>query len=206
MLELWLIRHGETAFNAEGRWQGQSDTPLNAVGERQAAALAPRLRDIDFDAVHSSDLSRALRTAQLALPKHQPLADPRLRELNFGRWEGLVWHQIPEHERADLDSWRSDPAGFTPPEGERFTDMLARVAAWRADLPPQGRLAVVAHGGTLRALFFSLLGMPNHETRWGMTLDNCSISRVQLSTRATTILSLNDTWHLTRAAVPEGGA
>lgn len=205
MLELWLIRHGETDYNAQGRWQGQTDTPLNALGERQAKALALRLKDVAFDAVYSSDLSRALRTAALALPHHTVIADPRLRELHFGRWEGLVWHQIPEHERADLENWRSNPAGFMPPEGEHFSDMLARIAAWRADLPAQGRLAVVTHGGTLRALFFHLLGLPNSERRWGLALDNCSISRVQISSRTTTILAINDTSHLRGAFTPEGG-
>src|SRR5690606_38709702 len=112
--ELWLIRHGESTGNAEGRLQGQADFPLSERGRRQALALALRLRGLDFAALYASDLSRALDTAcvigeAVGLPV---VSDPRLREIDIGSWSGLTADEIAARHGDDWRRWseRRDPA------------------------------------------------------------------------------------------------
>lgn len=148
------IRHGETAWNAESRLQGQLDIPLNALGERQAAALAEALRDEGLAAVYASDLGRAWQTAQaLAGPLGLPLlADTGLRERGFGLLEGLTYTEI-DHRWPDLARrWRSREPGFAPEGGESLLSFSARCidAVTRLAAPHRGQaIALVCHGGVL---------------------------------------------------------
>lgn len=145
MIELVLVRHGETDWNAEHRFQGWTDLPLNREGRRQAAALAVRLRDVSYHQVISSDLRRAIETATLA--GFSPRPDPAWRELDFGRVEGLVWDQLDEETRAALI--RFD--GFVAPGGESTADFTTRVVA-SCDSLPEGRHLIFTHGGVIRLL------------------------------------------------------
>jgi broad specificity phosphatase PhoE len=141
-----LARHGETDWNREGRWQGWADPPLNDTGRAQARELAEQLRATPFDAVYSSDLSRAHETAELvAAPHGLPVrADPGLREIDVGSWSGLT--------RAELEERFPDG---NRPDGETREQHRARVLAAverivRAN--PARRILIVTHGGTMRAL------------------------------------------------------
>jgi 2,3-bisphosphoglycerate-dependent phosphoglycerate mutase len=137
---LLLVRHGETDWNAERRWQGHTDVPLNTRGREQAAALAEQLAgDGRVDAVYSSDLSRARDTAQavaqrLGLPV---VVDPDLREIDVGSREGLTGDEVGERP------WDGEPHEA---HGERVLRAVHRIAAAH----PAGRVLVVAHGGCLR--------------------------------------------------------
>ena len=160
---LFFLRHGETAYNAEGRIQGQLDTPLAPRGRDQAAsagrmlgaALARRgwaAADLPFVA---SPLSRAVETARLAraamcLEADAFACDPRLMELSFGRWQNLTWPEIRAFDaggaaRRDADIWNA-----RPPEGESYADLAGRVVNWLATLT--GPTVAVSHGGVARAL------------------------------------------------------
>lgn len=195
MLELWLIRHGETDWNAQRRWQGQSDVPLNALGRQQAQALAKRLSKQRFDAVHSSDLSRAYETAQLVFPHYTITPEPRLRELNFGSFEGKTWEELQEAEAAMLRRWREDPYACQPPGGEQFGQVVERTKAWYLELPPSGKIAAVAHGGTIRALTYAITGTPSG-AGWGFSFDNGSVTILQRFQNTTLLKRVNDTAHL----------
>jgi probable phosphoglycerate mutase len=144
-LELWLVRHGETTHSRDGTLAGWSDIPLTAAGEQQAAAVRPLLAGERFAGVWSSDLMRARRTAELAWGEAR--AERRLREINFGRLEGLSWATLDEGYKRALAGF----AGFDPPEGETIEAMRARVFAFLDALPP-GRHLIFTHGGVIRAL------------------------------------------------------
>ena len=195
MLELWLIRHGESTWNRENRVQGHSDVPLSEPGVAQAEALARRLQAQRFDAVFSSDLQRAHHTARLALPGAEICCDARLREIHFGVLEGKIWEGLGGDEGRILESWREDPYLNRLPQGESYRDLAERVAAWLDDLPRAGRVAAFAHGGTIRSALYRFTGQPDGHN-WRFFIDNTSISRLVIGEQGTIIHSVNDAAHL----------
>jgi probable phosphoglycerate mutase len=143
--ELWLVRHGETPASRGRTLAGWVDVPLTERGEQQARALRPLLRGERFAGVWSSDLRRAVSTSLLAWG--DAVADPRLREMNFGSLEGLPWETL----EADLQAAIARFEGFAAPEGESFDALRARVHSFLDGLPP-GRHLLFTHGGVLRLL------------------------------------------------------
>ena len=147
-LSLTLVRHGATDWNGAGRWQGWTDTPLGTTGEEQARRLAQRLGGQAFTALYASDLRRAADTARLVRPGESPILDAQLRELNFGKYEGMgtgdVLHD-PEYHDWQLDPWRR-PA---PGGGESLSAVGERLHAWAQELP-DGRVLAVSHGAAIR--------------------------------------------------------
>lgn len=150
MRELWLVRHGQTTWNLEGRLTGWTDVPLTAWGQQQARALAPWLAQTTFDGVFSSDLSRAIQTARLAYGEPQEVS-AALRELEFGQLEGLKWAELPEVYKDALMGFE----GFQAPGGESTAQMQRRVYGFFDGLP-MGRHLVFTHGGVLRMVLREL--------------------------------------------------
>jgi probable phosphoglycerate mutase len=145
-VELWLVRHGESTFNAEGRYAGWSDPALTEAGEAMARALRPRLAEVEFDGIWRSDRIRTRETARLAgFPDAR--VDERLREIDFGELEGLTYEQAGEDWRHRLRSF----ADFQAPGGESTRDLQERVESFLADLPA-GRHLVFSHGGWIRCV------------------------------------------------------
>jgi len=144
-LELWLVRHGETPASRDRMLAGWTNVSLTDEGERQAAALRPRLAGERFDSVWASDLDRALRTARLAWG--EPRQDARLREMSFGGLEGQSWEALLPEERDALVRF----SGFTAPGGESFETLRARVLSLVDSLGP-GRHLLFTHGGVVRLL------------------------------------------------------
>jgi broad specificity phosphatase PhoE len=151
MTRLCLVRHGETDWNLEGRYQGQNDVPLNEKGRAEARTLARELNGTPFSAFYTSDLKRAWETAEILRAfVHMPFTpEPRLREIDQGEWEG----QLVEIIKARYtELWRErtvDPASVRPPGGETVRDVATRVHAALGDiaaLHPQGSVLVVSHG------------------------------------------------------------
>ncbi|MBV8074742.1 MAG: histidine phosphatase family protein [Candidatus Eremiobacteraeota bacterium] len=169
MIELICVRHGRTAWNADLRFQGQSDVPLDDEGRAQAAVLAAFFKDKPLAMAASSDLSRAAETARTILAHHPaaPLRlDPDLREMAFGAWEGLTWAQIVERDPQMTAAAARDgalrPKHYTPADGERFEDVVQRAARAveriRREAVPGSRVLVVTHAGVLHALLRVILG------------------------------------------------
>lgn len=165
MTTLWLIRHGVTDWNREGRWQGQRDVPLNDEGRRQARQAAERLRDQPLEAIYTSDLSRARETAAvLSEATGAPLVeDPRLREIHLGAWEGLSFDDIRQSYGDRLDRFRARPHKERAPGGESVPDVQHRVLGALeevVDRHPHGEVALVSHGLALAVIKTRLLGLP----------------------------------------------
>lgn len=200
-LELWLVRHGETNWNASGRAQGHEDIPLNANGVLQAQRLAARLAGQHFDAVVSSDLSRANETARVVASTlaGQPLVqpDPRWREQHLGVIQGLT------HADTVARGWTYPQTPLEAWDGaESRAQLMQRVRAPLAELFEAhvgGRVLVVSHGGTLRAAVQLLIGDPEYRLKLHGH-DNTAISRLQLSKPDSGVLiALNDSAHLESA-------
>ena len=170
MTELVLIRHGETDWNRELRWQGQTDVPLNPAGMRQAQAAAESLRGTNLEAIYTSDLQRARQTAEAvaAATGAHVRQDRRLREIALGAWEGMSFDEIHRRDGEALDLFRGDPASHRAPSGESVPEVRRRVLACLQEILrafPDGRVAVVSHGLALAVVKVLLLGLPL-ETVW----------------------------------------
>ena len=167
-MRILLARHGETPWNAEGRYQGQEDIALSPVGEAQAVSLGRRLESVRIDRAVSSPLSRARRTAELALGAECASAlqiDPGLQEINHGSWEGLLASEIHARDPEGLRAWREAPDSVRMPDGgEPLQDVFAR--AWPAlvraseGLGVGDTLLVVAHDAVNRVILCRVLGIP----------------------------------------------
>lgn len=201
---LLIVRHGQTDWNISGRFQGQTDIPLNATGHKQAHSLARRLAAEPLAAIYASDLQRAWLTADTihqALPRDGrcPLiAEPRLREMCFGEWEGLTYNEIQERCPGLLRRWESDLEHISPPAGETLLDMAARVqSAYQVILAahPGRSVLLVAHGGPLQTLIAQALGMPPGRF-WQIHLSNASLSELNVYSEGAIINQLNSTHHL----------
>lgn len=200
MTTLLLIRHGETSWNANGRWQGHTDIPLNDRGREQARLLAEgaQAHDLAIDAIYSSDLLRAWETATIlgeALGI-SVAALPSLRELDIGSWSGKTSAEIMQE---DAELFQRMKAGEDVPRGgaETLADLTARVADSAERLVqehPNKTLAVVAHGGTIRALLH-YIATHTQEPWEARFIDNTSITTVRHSGRWQ-IVHVNDTAHL----------
>ena len=164
---VYLIRHGQTEWNTEGRWQGQLDVPLSAEGYAQARALARRLATEGFGAVYASDLQRAAETGRiLAEAANAPLyLDSRLRELNLGVFQGLPHAEIRERYAEDEQQMQTAYMDHVVPEGESRRAMQSRIyEAWQeivAGMDTQP-VALVSHGGAIRILLLRLLHPADH--------------------------------------------
>lgn len=166
-MRILLARHGETPWNAEGRYQGQEDIALSPVGEAQARALGERLRGVRIDRAVASPLSRAMRTAELALGEERVAMlafDDGLMEIAHGAWEGLLAAEIHERDGERLRAWRDSPHEVLMPEGESLEHVLQR--AWPAfaracaGLGADDTLLLVAHDAVNRVLLCRILGIP----------------------------------------------
>ena len=169
-MRLYLARHGQTAWNLQGKAQGHSDVPLDETGRLQAAALARKLADTGIERVIASDLSRARETAEaLGLPVE---TREDLRERSFGEWEGRHYLEVI----ADLEALPGDRVSARAPGGESFTDLWRRVEAISQELKTFDRTTlVVCHGGLKAVLLARLLeGTP--QTARYFKFPNCALT------------------------------
>lgn len=180
---LLLIRHGETAWNAEHRIQGQLDTPLSTTGIRQASQLAERLGRDPIAAIYSSDLARAALTAAPlgARLGCTPQLDPRLRERDFGIFQGLTVDEIAQRYPDEFERWRARDLDWEVPEGESARQLLERVTTALTEIVvrhPGATVVVVAHGGVLDVLYRRARDLAWNAPRQHQML-NASINRLQ---------------------------
>ncbi|MBI4282959.1 MAG: histidine phosphatase family protein [Chloroflexi bacterium] len=200
MSRLLLVRHGITEFNSSRRLAGYSDVEMNADGYRQVEKLRERLANEKIDAIYSSDLGRALVTAQVISGGREVdiVPCPELREMNYGDAEGLPLQEIRllYPEVAELMASYSLQLRF--PGGESLEGLIERTGKFLDRLEkhtPSETLLIVAHNGPLKVLLCHLLGIDCSHWRQ-IRLDNASMSIVETNRQRATISLLNDTSHL----------
>lgn len=204
MTKIHIIRHGETTWNSTMRWQGHSDVPLSDRGHQQAQKMAGFWNG-KLDAVYSSDLMRAIQTAEYLPVKDNtsPIQIAAFKEICFGDWEGLTTDEIKTKWGGSVDSFFDDPDSIVPPNGESFRDVYERcVPAYQQLLEKHAgqEIAIVAHGGVTRMLLCHLLCAPI-SSAWNMKQDNTAINTaLHLTTPSgkarVFIENFNDTSHL----------
>lgn len=200
MARLLLVRHGITEFNSTRRFAGYSDVEMSAVGLRQVEKLRDRLAGEKIDVVYSSDLKRAMVTAEVICSGRQVdiVACPELREVNYGEVEGLTYPEIRQHypEVAELVANFNLRLNF--PGGESFKEFIERVSKFADRLnrhAPSETVLVVSHSGPLRTLVCALMGI-DHTCWWQLRFDNASLSIVDTYPRGAILSLLNETSHL----------
>ena len=199
-MRLIVVRHGETLYNAQRRLTGQSDVPLNAVGEMQADALRDSLTTEHLDAIVSSDLERTRVTARTIAHNHDLSLqeDSDLRELAFGEWEGYTYDEVLARDANMVALWRADPSQYAPPGGETVAQVRDRCARalqrWQTQYP-EGSVVWVTHGGLIGVLLCHVLDI-DLKRRWQFRHDNASISEMRFHADRVVIVRLNETAHI----------
>jgi broad specificity phosphatase PhoE len=199
---LFLVRHGESVYNAEGRVQGQSDVELSPLGLRQADAIAEFLAGAGIDAIYSSPLRRAIQTAQPVAARLglNVQTDDRLKELHAGVFQNLLWSEIEARFPNEFGLWRGEQPDVAIPQGESRRDLMIRGAAVLRSIreTPYRRVAIIAHGGIFAAALKALLQVPAEVNPF--SLFNGSISRLAWD-KAPKLLTLNELDHLRAAGI-----
>jgi broad specificity phosphatase PhoE len=204
-VRLILVRHGESIWNIMGRYQGQTDVPLSAVGRVQAGRVAHRLASERIDAVYASDLSRARDTAEIIGRRlGMPVTGVSgLREIHLGVWQGLSYEVVRNRHFHERDPTPCYPVDVPPSGGESLRDVQMRVTVAVEEIVrrhPCRTCVIVTHGACLKAFFCGLLGADLSD--YGrLPFDPGSISEVIWRSGKAVVLSLNDTSHLLEAVV-----
>ncbi|MBO8168299.1 MAG: alpha-ribazole phosphatase [Thermoanaerobacteraceae bacterium] len=205
MMELYLIRHGQTLWNQDKKYQGHQDVPLSQSGKQQARALARWLRPVELDAVYASDLSRALDTAKEIARERgiKVQVDKRFREINFGHWEGRTFNEIKKIYPDLVAQWIADPSQVQLPGGEDFVTVKKRSYKAVQEIVEEhnysGRVAVVSHGATIRTILCSVLDLPL-KAMWQMEQGNTAVNIIKFPKDYPPIVALvNSTCHLDQA-------
>lgn len=203
-MRVLLVRHGETPWNAEGRYQGQTDIPLSEVGEEQARKLGARLADVAITRAVASPLLRARRTAELALGgarESMLTTDVGLQEIHHGEWEGKLAHEIADGDGERFAAWRNAPESVLMPGGESLDHVLER--AWPAlqracaGLADDDTLLLVAHDAVNRVLLCRVLGIPLSKL-WGFRQAPTTLNLLEgVDVDHLEVVRLNDCSHTT---------
>lgn len=197
---VFLIRHGETQWNAELRVMGQLDIPLNDVGREQARRTAELLAGERFAAIYSSDLVRAVETAQIIAAPHRldVITLPELREARYGLWEGLTRQEVLERFPKEYKMRRTDPENFRPSGGESRKELYERASKIFSELVarhPRQKILLVSHGGTIRAILRSVLGLGPGNGHFAV--DNCGITIIDREDGDSyEVFTVNSVFHL----------
>jgi len=199
-----VCRHGETAWNAQHCIQGHLDSPLNEEGLAQALLVGECLGHEAFDVLYSSDLGRALQTAQPIADRssREILREPRLRERHLGSFQGLTGAECERAYPAEYARFKSRDPGHGPPGGESVRQIFERVSAVFTDLAgkhPGQTLVVVTHGGVLDSLYRLVNGVPLEQIR-DFPIFNASINIVRYENARWLLERWGDISHLTRDA------
>ena len=199
-MQLILVRHGETAYNAIGRYQGHVQIELNQHGLQQAARVGMRLAKQRIDAIYCSDLVRCLQTIQpLVDATHLPIQlEPRLREIDVGLWEHLTVPEISTTFPGNYAAYRQNPGSTIHMGGESYAMLQARAVSAVQDIIERhsnGQTIIVCtHGGTIRSVICWLLGLDvNHYNK--MWIDNCALTSIRVHDGHVRLVSMNDNAH-----------
>ena len=201
MTRIILVRHGETTWNIEGRYQGQEDTPLSERGLKQGQLLAEGLRNIPIDLAISSPLKRSYQTCKFCADLHKlPVAtDDRLLEINHGSWEGVLAVDIQNQYPVEFAQWHSEPEKVVMPGGgESLEDVRKRVRAAFDEYVvkyPDKTILVAAHDAVNKAIICDILGL-GMEHFWQIKQDNTCINVLEYNEGVWRTVLLNSTNHM----------
>lgn len=203
MTKVILVRHGQTLWNLQMKYQGHCDVALTDKGIEQARLAGKRLADEKISAVYASDLSRAFKTAECIAQEHNlPVtAIPGLREINFGEWEGLTFEGINSQWTEAMSKLFTHPDEIVIPGGETFRAVKERATTALAQLVarhPDQTIVVVSHGGTIRTVLCAVLNIHlNH--LWNIKQDNTAVNMLEYYDEQTMVSLVNDVHHLPKA-------
>ena len=180
MAKLYLIRHGETDYNNALRFQGQTDVLLNRKGIEQAERVAEFFRNIPLRAIYTSNLKRASATAEIIgrVKGIEPQETDALREMSFGIWENMNSKDIQKKYAKEWKDFFASPANIKIPQGESMSDVQKRAypeVQRILDEYPEGDVAFVAHGGIIRVLICTMLGLDLNRS-WHLHVGNASVT------------------------------
>ena len=199
-MRLIIVRHGQTEWNAGGRYQGQSNVALSSLGRRQAELLAASFPVKQLDAIYASDLDRARETAEcvgkaFGIPVRPEKA---FRELSFGEWEGLTYQEISSRWPKEANKIFTAPDELCIPNGETFQDLQKRALDKIDELckiHDGQNVGVFAHGAINKTILAGLMHIPLHYL-WSLRQDNTAVNILKLEDGYVTVELLNGTFHL----------
>lgn len=198
--EVYLARHGETDWNTQQRFQGQTDIGLNARGLEQATRLGRRMARVPIDAIYSSDLMRAVATAKPSADAHgeQVRPDVRLRERHFGMFEGHTYSDIQRRFPEQYLRWQQRDSDFALEGGESLKQVLARIRAGLDDLAAMHRgdsILIVTHGGVLDLVYRYVNHVPLEVPRAWPT-NNAALNQLRHTSQGWQMVNWGDEEHL----------
>jgi alpha-ribazole phosphatase len=200
MLELILVRHGETEWNKNEIFRGRADIALNETGLKQAELAGKYLSAEKINIIYSSPLKRALKTAQ-AIARYQKLRVHKtdcLNDFDFGEWQGLTLEEVKERDDVLYQDWLDTPEQMRVPGGESLESVNQRVMPFLEDAMTrcrEGKIVLVSHRVVLKITICALLGLDNSHF-WNIKMDTGAITRFQIEKKRTILISHNETSYL----------
>ena len=200
MMRIFLIRHGETEWNRQNRLQGHSDTHLSPEGFHQAISLANHAPFQHVDAIYSSDLTRAVTTAEIIAERFNLVVKtmPQLREINYGDGEGRFIRELAEEFPKEFGKFFTDPERCHPPHGETFLESQARAMIGIREIISKHdnqNVVAVTHGAIIRLILGAALDMPIHKM-WAIAQFNMALNVLRVDDGDLTVELINSTAHL----------
>jgi broad specificity phosphatase PhoE len=201
MVRIILVRHGETAWNKEGKFQGRLDIELNDVGKKQAKKLAEALRDVHIDYFYSSPLKRSLETARSIAEWHSKEVVPadEFNEISHGSWEGMHLDEVINTHGELYETWLNNPHEAKMPGGEDLGDIRERAVRKLTEilaLTPDGTTVLIAaHDATNKVILCYALGLDNSHF-WQIKQGNAAVTILEHEDDMFRLTLLNDTCHL----------
>ena len=199
MLRLYFMRHGETVWNTERRYQGMTDIELSEEGLRQAECAAKRFKNIKIDKIYASPLKRAMKTAEkIAAEKGlEIISEDDFREIHFGEWEGKTVTELTEKYGESYTNFIREPHKYGFPGEGSVENVINRIKPGIDKLiaEDEGNVLIVSHGGIIRLMIMYIMGL---DSSWftKMWINNTGVSIVEIKNDRRLLLTLNDSAHL----------
>jgi probable phosphoglycerate mutase len=203
VLNLFITRHGETQWNSENRLQGRKDSELTDNGKRNAVALGERLYPTHFNAIYSSPIDRAVKTAKLIRSDREiPIRlEEGLKEINFGDWEGKVKEEIEQNSKQEFFDFWNAPHQYNhvPHNGESLSDLKRRVEQVINHIiadNKDGNVLIVTHGVAIRAILSYLMNIPTEKWWDGPFIEGTSLTLAQYDGETFHVKMIGDSSHM----------
>jgi alpha-ribazole phosphatase len=200
MTSIYLVRHGQTAWNKEEIFRGRTDVPLDETGRKQAELAGQYFKGMEIHAVYSSPLSRARETAEAIARVHHLKVEPleAMTDMSFGDWEGHAHQEVREKDAETYRQWVESPHVVRLPGGESLDDVRARSMTSLEELvrnQPGKKLVLVSHRVVCKVLICAILGLDNSHF-WQITQDTAAINLIQYKNGKYILSLMNETCHL----------